>query len=116
MKRNISEDLPARKFAPAASTGGGPAVDGGGGGDMEKKARAAIHDSKYRVKKDMGPDTKLDPAAFIEAVIEKLRNSQYDLPIKTRAIQIVKGDNQVKEMKEFASQNVARALYSVFVE
>jgi len=115
MKRNISEDLPARKFAPAASTGGGPAVDGGGG-DMEKKARAAIHDSKYRVKKDMGPDTNLDPAAFIQAVIEKLRNSQYDLPIKTRAIQIVKGDNQVKEMKEFASQNVARALYSVFVE
>ena len=72
MKTNISEDLPARKFAPAASAGGGSAV--GGGGDMEKKARAAIHDSKYRVKKDMGPDTKLDPAAFIEAVIEKLRN------------------------------------------
>jgi hypothetical protein len=114
MKRNISEDLPARKFAPAASTGGGSAV--GGGGDMEKKARAAIHDSKYRVKKDMGPDTHLDPAAFIQAVIKKLRNSQYDLPIKTRAIQIVKGDTQVKEIKEFASQNVARALYSVFVE
>ena len=114
MKTNISEDLPARKFAPAASTGGGSAV--GGGGDMEKKARAAIHDSKYRVKKDMGPDTKLDPAAFIEAVIEKLRNSQYDLPIKTRAIQILRGDGQKKEIKEFASQNVARALYSVFVE
>ena len=35
MKTNISEDLPARKFAPAANTGGGSAV--GGGGDMEKK-------------------------------------------------------------------------------
>lgn len=114
MKTNISEDLPARKFVPAANTGGGSAV--GGGGDMEKRARAAIHDSKYRVKKDMGPDTKLDPAAFIEAVIEKLRNSQYDLPIKTRAIQILRGDGQKKEIKEFASQNVARALYSVFVE
>lgn len=114
MKTNISEDLPARKFAPAANTGGGSAV--GSGGDMEKKARAAIHDSKYRVKKDMGPDTKLDPAAFIEAVIEKLRNSQYDLPIKTRAIQILRGDGQKKEIKEFASHNVARALYSVFVE
>jgi hypothetical protein len=114
MKTNISEDLPARKFAPAANTGGGSAV--GGGGDMEKKARAAIHDSKYRVKKDMGPDTKLDPAAFIEAVIEKLRNSQYDLTIKTRAIQILRGDGQKKEIKEFASHNVARALYSVFVE
>ena len=114
MKTNISEDLPARKFAPAANTGGGSAV--GGGGDMEKKARAAIHDSKYRVKKDMGPDTNLDPAAFIEAVIEKLRNSQYDLTIKTRAIQILRGDGQKKEIKEFASHNVARALYSVFVE
>lgn len=114
MKRNISEDLPARKFSPAASVGGGSAV--GGSGDMEKKARAAIHDSKYRVKKDMGPDTHLDPAAFIEEVIEKLRNSQYDLPIKTRAIQILRGDGQKKEIKEFASHNVARALYSVFVE
>ena len=114
MKTNISEDLPARKFAPAASAGGGSAV--GGGGDMEKKARAAIHDSKYRVKKDMGPDTHLDPAAFIQAVIKKLRNSQYDLPIKTRAIQILSGDGQKKEIKEFASHNVARALYSVFVE
>ena len=113
MKTNISEDLPARRFSPAASAGGGSAV---GGGDMEKKARAAIHDSKYRVKKDMGPDTNLDPAAFIEAVIEKLRNSQYDLTIKTRAIQILRGDGQKKEIKEFASHNVARALYSVFVE
>ena len=64
----------------------------------------------------MGPDTNLDPAAFIEAVIEKLRNSQYDLTIKTRAIQILRGDGQKKEIKEFASHNVARALYSVFVE
>jgi hypothetical protein len=115
MKRNISEDLPARKFAPAASTGGKSAVDSGGG-DMEKKARQLVYDSKYQVKKEMGPDTKMDPAAVVKAVLGRIDKSEYSQPIKARARKIVMGDNQVKEMKEFASHNVARALYSVFVE
>ena len=115
MKTNISEDLPARKFAPAASTGGGPAVDGGD--NLEKKARAALSDSKYRVRLDMmRKGTKLDPAAVVNAVEEKLRSSNYSQVVKTRAIQILHGDGQKKEIKEFASHNVARALYSVFVE
>jgi hypothetical protein len=114
MKRNISEDLPARKFAPAASTGGGSESDGGG--DVEKKTRQLVYDSKYQVKKQMGPDTKMDPAAVVKAVLDRINKSEYPEPIKARARKIVMGDNQVKEMKEFASHNVARALYSVFVE
>ena len=55
MKRNISEDLPARKFAPAASTGEKSATDGGG--DMEKKAKQCVYDARYKVRKEMGPDT-----------------------------------------------------------
>jgi len=114
MKRNISEDLPARKFAPAASTGGGSESDGGG--DVEKKTRQLVYDSKYQVKKQMGPDTKMDPAAVVKAVLDRINKSEYPEPIKARARKIVTGDNQVKEMKEFASHNVAKALYSVFVE
>ena len=114
MKRNISEDLPARKFAPAASTGEKSATDGGG--DMEKKAKQCVYDARYKVRKEMGPDTKMDPAAVVKAVLDKIDKSEYSQPIKARARKIVMGDTQVKEMKEFASQNVARALYSVFVE
>jgi len=114
MKTNISEDLPARKFSPAASTGEGSAA--AGGGDVEKKTRQLVYDSKSQVKKQMGPDTKMDPAAVVKAVLDRINKSEYPEPIKARARKIVTGDNQVKEMKEFASQNVARALYSVFVE
>jgi hypothetical protein len=114
MKRNISEDLPARKFAPAASTGGGSEADGGD--NLEKKARAALSDSKYRVRLDMGKDTHMDPAAVVRAVEAKLESSEYSKVVVARAIQILRGDGQKKEIKEFASQNVARALYSVFVE
>jgi hypothetical protein len=116
MKTNISEDLPARKFAPAASAGGGSEADSGGSGDVEKKTRQLVYDSKYQVKKQMGPDTKMDPAAVVKAVLDRINKSEYPEPIKARARKIVTGDNQVKEMKEFASHNVARALYSVFVE
>ncbi|MGA0121083.1 MAG: hypothetical protein ACO3HJ_06470, partial [Methylophilaceae bacterium] len=117
MKRNISEDLPARKFAPAASTGGGSAVDSGGG-DMEKKARQCVYDARYKVRKEMkeNPGSKMDPASVTKAVLEKIDSSEYSQPIKARARKIVMGDTQVREMKEFASQNVARALYSVFVD
>ena len=114
MKTNISEDLPARRFSPAASTGGGSAV--GGGGDMEKKAKQCVYDARYKVRKEMGPDSRMDPASVTKAVLEKIDSSEYSQPIKARAKKIVMGDNQVKEMKEFASHNVARALYSVFVE
>ena len=116
MKTNISEDLPARKFAPAASAGGGSEADSGGGGDVEKKTRQLVYDSKYQVRKQMGPDTRMDPAAVVKAVLDRINKSEYPEPIKARARKIVMGDNQVKEMKEFASHNVARALYSVFVE
>ena len=116
MKTNISEDLPARKFATAASAGGGSEADSGGSGDVEKKTRQLVYDSKYQVKKQMGPDTKMDPAAVVKAVLDRINKSEYPEPIKARARKIVMGDNQVKEMKEIASHNVARALYSVFVE
>ena len=117
MKRNISEDLPARKFAPAASTGGESAEDGGGG-DMEKRARQCVYDARYKVREEMeeNPGSKMDPASVTKAVLEKIDSSKYPQPIKARARKIVMGDTQVREMKEFASQNVARALYSVFVE
>ena len=116
MKTNISEDLPARRFSPATSSSAGESGDSAGGGNMEKRARQLVYDSKYQVKKSMGPDSKMDPAAVVRAVLERIDKSEYSQPIKARARKIVLGDSQKKEVKESASYSVARALYSVFVE
>jgi len=116
MKTNISEDLPARRFSPATSSSAGESGDSASGGNMEKRARQLVYDSKYQVKKSMGPDSKMDPAAVVRAVLERIDKSEYSQPIKARARKIVLGDSQKKEVKESASYSVARALYSVFVE
>jgi hypothetical protein len=117
MKTNISEDLPARKFSPAAAGGGKSGSSGaaGPGGDMEKRARQLLTDAKYEVNLKMGKDTKMDPAAVRRAVLERIKNSEYPEPIKNRARVIYTGEGQKNEVKEFASQNVAKALFDVFV-
>ncbi len=117
MKTNISEDLPARKFSPAATGGGsesGPSGAGGPGGDVEKKARQLVYDAKYEVRKTMGKDTRMDPAAVTRAVLQRIDKSSSSQPIKMRARKIVMGDTQKRDVKEFASQNVAKALFDVF--
>jgi hypothetical protein len=117
MKTNISEDLPARKFSPAASGGGESGSSGaaGPGGDIEKKARQLVYDAKYEVRKTMGKDTRMDPAAVTRAVMQRIDKSSSSQPVKMRARKIVLGDTQKRDVKEFASQNVAKALFDVFV-
>jgi hypothetical protein len=117
MKTNISEDLPARKFSPAASGGGESGSSGaaGPGGDIEKKARQLVYDAKYEVRKMMGKDTRMDPAAVTRAVLQRIDKSSSSQPVKMRARKIVMGDTQKRDVKEFASQNVAKALFDIFV-
>jgi hypothetical protein len=117
MKTNISEDLPARKFSPAASGGGESGSSGaaGPGGDIEKKARQLVYDAKYEVRKMMGKDTRMDPAAVTRAVLQRIDKSSSSQPVKMRARKIVMGDTQKRDVKEFASQTVAKALFDVFV-
>jgi hypothetical protein len=117
MKTNISEDLPARKFSPATSEGGesGPSGATGVGGDIEKKARQLVYDAKYEVRQSMGKDSRMDPAAVTRSVLQRIDKSSSSQPIKMRARKIVMGDGQKREVKEFASQNVAKALFDVFI-
>jgi hypothetical protein len=117
MKTNISEDLPARKFSPAAGGGGESGSSGaaGPGGDIEKKARQLVYDAKYEVRKMMGKDTRMDPAAVTRAVMQRIDKSSSSQPVKMRARKIVLGDTQKREVKEFASNNVAKTLFDVFV-
>jgi hypothetical protein len=119
MKTNISEDLPSRKFSPAAAAGGSEsssAAAGPGREDVEKKARQLVYDAKYEVRKSMGRGSRMDPAAVTRAVLQRVDKSTSSQPVKARARQIVLGDSRKSDVKECASDSVAQALYSVFVE
>lgn len=118
MKTNISEDLPSRKFSPAAAAGGSEssAAAGPGREDVEKKARQLVYDAKYEVRKSMGKGSRMDPAAVTRAVLQRVDKSTSSQPVKARARQIILGDSRKSDVKECASDSVARALYSVFVE
>ena len=123
MKTNISEELPARKHAPAApakeAKKGAPAKgkkEGGGSPaeNSEKRIRQAVYDIRYRARREdidlkqafsqYMSNSSLNPAER-KAVKEKLfgkkggMSEQFDL-----------------ESVDWAEDSVANALYKVFVE
>ena len=116
MSKNIVEDLPARKHAPAATpvksnSGGKGSVEEG----SEKKIRQAVYDIRYRARRE---DIDLK-AAFAQY----MSNSNLSQAERTavRAKLFGKEGGGVKEQfttgaDEWATDNVANALYKVFVE
>jgi hypothetical protein len=123
MKTNISEELPARKHAPAApakeAKKGAPAAgkkEGGGSPaeNSEKRIRQAVYDIRYRARREdidlkqafsqYMSNSSLNPAER-KAVKEKLfgkkggMSEQFDL-----------------ESVDWAEDSVANALFKVFVE
>ena len=115
MGKNIVEELPARKFAPAAA-----AAQGGKGGkgkteeSSEKKIRQAVYDIRYRARRE---DIDLK-AAFAQY----MSNSSLSQAERTAVRAKLFGkEGGVKEQftqgaPEWATDNVANALYKVFVE
>ena len=123
MSKNIVEELPARKHAPAAAPaaqkeGGKPEAKKGGGSveeNSEKKIRQAVYDIRYRARRE---DIDLK-AAFAQY----MSNSNLSQAERTavRAKLFGKEGGGVKEQfttgaDEWATDNVANALYKVFVE
>ena len=123
MSKNIVEELPARKHAPVAAPeakkeGGKPEAKKGGGSveeGSEKKIRQAVYDIRYRARRE---DIDLK-AAFAQY----MSNSNLSQAERTavRAKLFGKEGGGVKEQfttgaDEWATDNVANALYKVFVE
>ena len=123
MSKNIVEELPARKHAPAAAPeakkeGGKPEAKKGGGSveeGSEKKIRQAVYDIRYRARRE---DIDLK-AAFAQY----MSNSSLSQAERTavRAKLFGKEGGGVKEqamlnVDEIASDNLANALFKVFVE
>ena len=122
MKTNISEELPARKHAPAVPAKGskGAPNKGGkeGGGSVaensEKRIRQAVYDIRYRARRE---DIDLK-----QAYAQYMSNSSLN-PAERKAVKDKlfgkKGgvsEQYSVESVDWAVDSVANALYKVFVE
>ena len=119
MKNHIAEDLPARKFAPAAA--GSTPVDRNdkkenSGKTPEERAKQAVYDIRYKARRDEIP--------LIKAYTEYMKNSsisgQERSMVKAKLFGKVSGGMRAEDFnpifKDAASDNVAKALFKVFVE
>jgi hypothetical protein len=119
MKNHIAEDLPARKFAPAAA--GSAPVDRNdrkenSGKTPEERAKQAVYDIRYKARRDEIP--------LIKAYTEYMKNSsisgQERSMVKAKLFGKVSGGMRAEDFnpifKNAASDNVAKALFKVFVE
>lgn len=119
MKNHIAEDLPARKFAPAAA--GAAPVDKGdrkenSGKTPEERVKQVVYDIRYRARRDEIP--------LIKAYTEYMKNSsisgQERSMVKAKLFGKVSGGMRAEDFnpifKNAASDNVAKALFKVFVE
>ena len=141
MSTDIAESLPKRKFAPAAMASdtkaeapkatpkggkkGGkkpaPAVKGGGGGKgateegSEKRIRQAVYDIRYRARRE---DIDLK-AAFSQYMSNSSLSQQERTAVRAKLFGKEGGGMSEKFIigaDDWASDNVANALYKVFVE
>ena len=126
MKRNIYEDLPERKFAPAAA-GGSPQgksdagsssnkEDGGSEKSPEKKAKQAVYDIRYRARREDIP--------LRQAFSQYMQNSSLGQTERTFIMQSLfgkegggmKSEDYNAMFANAASDSISSALYKVFVE
>ena len=136
MSTDIAESLPKRKFAPApmiakGAKGKGPAPKGGGkkeapkgksGGDKkgaseegsEKRIRQAVYDIRYRARRE-----DIDLKAAFSQYMSNSSLSQADrTAVREKIFGKAGGVSEkfVVGADDWASDNVANALYQVFVE
>ena len=119
MKNHIAEDLPARKFAPAAA--GSAPVDRdnkkeNSGKTPEERAKQAVYDIRYKARREDIP--------LRQAYSEYMQNSsmagQERNMVKAKLFGKEGGGMKAEDFnpifKNVASDNVAKALFKVFVE
>jgi len=123
MKTNISEELPARKHAPAApaksAKKGAPAAgkkEGGGSPaeNSEKRIRQAVYDIRYRARRE---DIDLKQA-FSQYMSNSSLNPAERKAVKEKLFGKKGGmsESHSVDSVDWAVDSVAGALYKVFVE
>ena len=123
MKTNISEELPARKHAPAAAAQsakkGAPAAgkkEGGGSTaeNSEKRIRQAVYDIRYRARRE---DIDLKQA-FSQYMSNSSLNPAERKAVKDKLFGKKGGMSEQFDLESvsWAEDSVANALFKVFVE
>jgi hypothetical protein len=122
MKKNIAEDLPARKFPQASLSKSGYEDRGGDDRDREggqektpeKRVRQAVYDIKYRARRENIPLR----AAYTQYLQNSSMSEQEKAMVREKLFGkegIVK-ETYINQVSELASSSVAKALYNIFVE
>jgi hypothetical protein len=119
MKNHIAEELPARKFAPAAADSGSTDKNDkkeSSGKSPEQKAKQAVYDIRYRARRE---DIPL-PQAFSQYMQNSSMGGEERKMVKAKLFGKEGGGMKVEDFnpifKDAASDNVAKALFKVFVE
>jgi hypothetical protein len=116
MKRHIAEELPERKYAPAAAAAGAPDGDkkpsGKNAKTPEARIRQAVYDIRYRARRE--------EMTLQQAYADYMNHSQMNPKEKTlvRGKLFGKGGMQAENfnIENAATTDVAKALYKVFIE
>jgi hypothetical protein len=119
MKNHIAEELPARKHAPAAA-GAAPTNKGDKKEDSEKspeqRARQAVYDIRYRARREDIPLRQ----AYSQYMQNSSMGGQEQTIVKAKLFGKEGGGMKAEDFnpafKDAASDNVAKALFKVFVE
>ena len=119
MKNHIAEELPARKFAPASADSGPTNKNDkkeSSGKSPEQKAKQAAYDIRYRARRE---DIPL-PQAFSQYMQNSSMGGEERKMVKAKLFgkegSSMKAEDFNPIFKDAASDNVAKALFKVFVE
>ncbi len=119
MKNHIAEDLPARKFAPAAAGAAPVGKDNkkeNRGKTPEERAKQAVYDIRYKARREDIPLRQ----AYSEYMQNSSMGGQERSIVKQRLFGKEGGGMRAEDFnpifKNVASDNVAKALFKVFVE
>ncbi|MBM4242153.1 MAG: hypothetical protein FJ150_10930, partial [Euryarchaeota archaeon] len=114
MKKHIAEELPARKFTPAAAPPAATKGNKSGDKSPESKIRQAVYDIRYRARREDVPLVK----AFSEYMSNSSLGSNERAAVKKKLF----GDGQMKNeefigsVKEFAMESVSDIMLKVFAK
>lgn len=102
----------------AQITGGAHRGHAAGDNDIEKAASQLASDTKYKVKKRMGANvSRMAPAAVTKAYLAQLAKSPAPGPVKSLAQKKLTGGlREEYDIDVLASNNIANAMFKVFVE
>lgn len=106
MKKHIAEELPQRKFKPAAAESQERRGENGKSSDPQDKVRQAVYDIRYRARREEIP--------LQSAFSQYMSNSS--MGQEERSLVRAKLFGESYDIESFANSNLANALYSVFVE